>query len=342
MSEANIVLPPLAAAEWQILWCVLGSALVALAYGLFMVWKVLACDPGTAAMQRVAKAIEDGAMAYLRRQIKVMWMFILIIFVGLYMMYSNLYQGNTQLALGVALAFLAGVMASYGAGYVGMWLAVKGNVRTAAAAMVSFPRAMEVAFNAGTVSGMFTVGFGLLGATIIFLIFRESAMRVLVGFGFGGSLAALFLRVGGGIYTKAADIGADLVGKIEAGIPEDDPRNAAVIADNVGDNVGDCAGVAADLFETYAVTAVAVMILAAYALSEKDFTDLYGAMAGAFAMKLIIFALILRAVGVFSSILGIVAVRVPPGKMLDPMRPINIGYMTSAAASVVGFFIVNW
>ena len=189
---------------------------------------------------------------------------------------------------------------------------------------------------------MFTVGFGLLGATIIFLVFQENAMKVLIGFGFGGSLAALFMRVGGGIYTKAADVGGDLVGKMEAGIPEDDPRNAATIADNVGDNVGDCAGMAADVFESYEVTLVAAIILAAYALSEKDFTDLYGAMAGAFAMKLIIFALILRAVGVFSSILGILAVRVPPGKMLDPMRPINIGYMTSAIASVIGFFIVNW
>ncbi len=168
-------------------------------------------------------------------------------------------------------------------------------------------------------------------------------MKVLVGFGFGGSLAALFMRVGGGIYTKAADVGGDLVGKVEAGIPEDDPRNAATIADNVGDNVGDCAGMAADVFESYEVTLVAAIILAAYALSDKDFLALYGAGAGAFAMKLIIFALILRAVGVFSSILGILAVRVPAGTaMKDPMRPINAGYMTSAAASVVGFFIVNY
>ena len=196
-----------------------------------------------------------------------------------------------------------------------MRLAVKGNVRSANAALTSFKDAMEIAFKAGGVSGMFTVGFGLLGATIIFLIFQENAMKVLVGFGFGGSLAALFMRVGGGIYTKAADVGGDLVGKVEAGIPEDDPRNAATIADNVGDNVGDCAGMAADVFESYEVTLVAAIILAAYALSEKDFTDLYGgAMAGAFAMKLIIFALILRAVGVFSSILGIMAVRVPPGR----------------------------
>ena len=340
MSEANIVLPPLSATEWKILWSVLGSALVALGYGFYMVWKVLSCDPGNAAMQRVAKAIEDGAMAYLRRQIKVMWMFILVIFVGLYMMYSNLYQGNTQLALGVALAFLAGVFASYGAGYVGMWLAVKGNVRTAAAAMISFPRAMEVAFNAGTVSGMFTVGFGLLGATIIFLIFRESAMRVLVGFGFGGSLAALFLRVGGGIYTKAADIGADLVGKIEAGIPEDDPRNAAVIADNVGDNVGDCAGMAADVFESYEVTLVAAIILAAASLATPQFQAAYGSYASAFTLKLILFPLIIRAVGVFASILGTLSVRLKEGEQ-DPMRPIITGYWVSSISALVGIAIAN-
>lgn len=340
MSEANIVLPPLSATEWRILWGVLGSALVALAYGFYMVWKVLSCDPGNAAMQRVAKAIEDGAMAYLRRQIKIMWPFILIIFVGLYLMYTNLYLGNTSLALGVSLAFLAGVMASYGAGYVGMWLAVKGNVRTAAAAMVSFPRAMEVAFNAGTVSGMFTVGFGLLGATIIFLIFRESAMRVLVGFGFGGSLAALFLRVGGGIFTKAADIGADLVGKIEVGIPEDDPRNAAVIADNVGDNVGDCAGMAADVFESYEVTLVAALILAASTLMTPEFQAAYGSQSSAFALKLILFPLIIRAVGVFASILGTLSVRLKEGEQ-DPMRPITTGYWVSSASAIVGIAIAN-
>ena len=164
-----------------------------------------------------------------------------------------------------------GVSASYGAGYVGMWLAVKGNVRSANAALTSFKDAMELAFKAGGVSGMFTVGLGLLGATIIFLVFRENAMKVLVGFGFGGSLAALFMRVGGGIYTKAADVGGDLVGKVEAGSPEDDPRNAATIADNVGDNVGDCAGMAADVFESYEVTLVAAIILAAYALQREGF-----------------------------------------------------------------------
>src|ERR1700719_4637687 len=342
MSESNIVLPTLTSGQVMILWLVLGSARVALAYGVVLIRVVLAADPGPKSMTDVSDAIELGAMAYLGRQVKTMIWFVGAIFIALFFMYRNVYDG-LYLPLGISIAFLMGVAASYGAGYVGMWLAVKGNVRSANAALTSFKDAMELAFKAGGVSGMFTVGLGLMGATVIFLIYQQDAMKVLVGFGFGGSLAALFMRVGGGIFTKAADVGGDLVGKIEAGIPEDDPRNAATIADNVGDNVGDCAGMAADVFESYEVTLVAAIILAAYALSEKDFTDLYpGAMAGAFAMKLIIFALILRAVGVFSSILGIVAVRVPPGKMLDAMRPINIGYMTSAIASVVGFFIVNW
>jgi K(+)-stimulated pyrophosphate-energized sodium pump len=340
MSEANIVLPPLTSTEWAILWSVLGSAFVALAYGLFMVWKVLACDPGTEAMQKVAKAIEEGAMAYLRRQIKVMIWFIIVIAIGLFLMYRSLYQGETGMAWGVAAAFLAGVLASYGAGYVGMWLAVKGNVRTAAAALHSFPKAMEVAFNAGTVSGMFTVGFGLLGATLIFLIYKEQAMRILVGFGFGGSLAALFLRVGGGIYTKAADIGADLVGKVEAGIPEDDSRNAAVIADNVGDNVGDCAGMAADVFESYEVTLVAAIILAAATLATPQFRATYGNDALAFGMKLILFPLLIRAVGVFASIIGTLSVRLKPGE-LDPMRPITTGFWVSSLAALVGVAIMN-
>ncbi len=344
MNEANIVLPALTSLEWNILWAVLGSAFVALAYGAYMVWKVLRCDAGTPAMQKVAQAIEEGAMAYLRRQIKVMVWFILAITIALYLMYSHLYANGTGMAhwlpLGVALAFLAGVMASYGAGYVGMWLAVKGNVRTAAAAMVSFPKAMEVAFDAGTVSGMFTVGFGLMGATLIFLVFREQAMRVLVGFGFGGSLAALFLRVGGGIYTKAADIGADLVGKIEAGIPEDDPRNAAVIADNVGDNVGDCAGMAADVFESYEVTLVAAIILAAATLATPQFITKYGAKASMFALKLILFPLLIRAVGVFASIAGTMSVRLKPGEQ-DPMKPITMGYWISSGAALIGIAAVN-
>jgi K(+)-stimulated pyrophosphate-energized sodium pump len=342
MSESSIVLPSLTSGQMLILWLVLLSALASLGYGLYLVRIVLAASPGAKSLTDVADAIEEGAMAYLRRQVRTMRWFVAAITIGLFFMYRHVYSGWT-LPIGISVAFLMGVSASYGAGFVGMWLAVKGNVRSANAALTGFKEAMELAFKAGGVSGMFTVGLGLLGATIIFLIFRQDAMKVLVGFGFGGSLAALFMRVGGGIFTKAADVGGDLVGKVEAGIPEDDPRNAATIADNVGDNVGDCAGMAADVFESYEVTLVAAIILAAYAIGEKDFIAIYGAAAGAFAMKLIIFALILRAVGVFSSILGIMAVRVPAGStMRDPMRPINMGYMTSAAASVVGFFIVNY
>jgi K(+)-stimulated pyrophosphate-energized sodium pump len=343
MSESNLILPGLSGNQVLILWLVLISALVALGYGLYLVRIVLQASPGPKSMTDVADAIEQGAMAYLRRQVRTMIWFVIAITIALFLMYRSVYPDRLDLSLGIAIAFLMGVSASYGAGFVGMWLAVKGNVRSANAALSSFKDSMELAFKAGGVSGMFTVGLGLLGATIIFLIFRQDAMRVLVGFGFGGSLAALFMRVGGGIYTKAADVGGDLVGKVEAGIPEDDPRNAATIADNVGDNVGDCAGMAADVFESYEVTLVAAIILAAYAIGEKDFVAAYGSNAGFFAMKLIMFALILRGVGVFSSIIGIMAVRVPAGTtMRDPMRPISQGYMTSAVASVIGFFVVNY
>ncbi|HYB92100.1 MAG TPA: sodium-translocating pyrophosphatase [Candidatus Binataceae bacterium] len=342
MSEANIVLPALSSGQVLILWLILVSAVVGLGYGLLLVRTVLAAPAGPKSMTDVSDAVEQGAMAYLRRQISTMIFFVVAIFLALFFMYRGVYH-DLRLSLGIAVAFLMGVSASYFAGFVGMWLAVKGNVRSANAALTSFKSAMELAFKAGGVSGMFTVGLGLLGATIIFLVYQQDAMKVLVGFGFGGSLAALFMRVGGGIYTKAADVGGDLVGKVEKDLPEDDPRNAATIADNVGDNVGDCAGMAADVFESYEVTLVAAIILAAYALSEKDFVAAYGQYAGAFAMRLIIFALILRAVGVFSSILGILAVRVPAGStMRDPMRPINMGYMTSAVASIAGFFVVNY
>src|SRR5579864_2072564 len=341
MSESAITLPPFGGLESLLLWLVLAAAAAALLYGWWLSVRVLRRSAGPASMQSVAAAIQEGARAYLTRQFRTMALFIVLITIALYVLYRPIYT-NPALAIGIAIAFLGGCLASYGAGSVGMYLAVRGNVRTAHAATRSFREALETAFQAGTVSGMFTVGLGLLGATIIFVIFRGDATRVLIGFGFGGSLVASFMRIGGGIYTKAADVGADLVGKVEAGIPEDDPRNPATIADNVGDNVGDCAGMAADVFESYEVTLVAAIILAAYALQESDFIAAYGQYAGAFAVKLIMFALILRGVGVFSSIIGIMAVRVPAGKMLDPMRPINIGYMTSAIASVIGFFAVNY
>jgi K(+)-stimulated pyrophosphate-energized sodium pump len=346
MSEATIALPPFGTSDWTVLWIVFISGWVAIAYGAYLVRRVLAESPGAPSMVKVATAIEAGSMAYLFRQIKTMFPFVVVLALGLFLIYRQIYadaQGAlTYIPIGVALAFLMGVAASYGAGFVGMWLAVKGNVRSANAALTSFKKSMELAFKAGAVSGMFTVAFGLLGATIIFIVFRENATKVLVGFGFGGSLAALFLRVGGGIYTKAADVGGDLVGKVEAGIPEDDPRNPATIADNVGDNVGDCAGMAADVFESYEVTLVAGIILAAAIALDPAFAAAHGEGAAAFGMKLILFPLLLRAVGVFSSILGIMAVRVPEGsEMRDPMRPINVGYWVSSATSVVGFFAVN-
>ena len=342
MSEANIALPALSNGQVLILWLILISAFIGLGYGLILVRTVMKADPGPKSMTDVADAIQTGAMAYMRRQITTMIFFVVAIFIALFLMYHHVYH-DLWLSLGISVAFLMGVSASYGAGYVGMGLAVKGNVRSANAALTSFKGSMELAFKAGGVSGMFTVGLGLLGATIIFLVYQQDAMKVLIGFGFGGSLAALFMRVGGGIYTKAADVGGDLVGKVEQDLPEDDPRNAATIADNVGDNVGDCAGMAADVFESYEVTLVAAIILAAFAVNEPDFQAAYGAFAPMFAMKLIMFAFILRGVGVFSSILGIMAVKVPTGSaMRDPMKPINQGYMVSAVASVIGFFVVNY
>jgi K(+)-stimulated pyrophosphate-energized sodium pump len=342
MSEANIVLPALTNGQVMILWLILVSAFIGIGYGLVLVRTVMKADPGPKAMTDVADAIQTGAMAYLRRQVATMIYFVVVIFFALFFMYRHVYH-DLWLSLGISVAFLMGVSASYFSGFVGMWLAVKGNVRSANAALTSFKGSMELAFKAGGVSGMFTVGLGLIGATLIFLVYQQDAMKVLIGFGFGGSLAALFMRVGGGIYTKAADVGGDLVGKVEQDLPEDDPRNAATIADNVGDNVGDCAGMAADIFESYEVTLVAAIILAAFAVNEADFKAVYGAFSGMFAMKLIMFAFILRGVGVFSSILGIMAVKVPAGTaMRDPMKPIVNGYMVSAVASVIGFFVVNY
>jgi len=343
MSESAITLPQFGPAERILLWVVLASAVVALLYGWYLRRRVLARDPGPASMVSVATAIQEGAMAYLTRQLRTMLLFIAVVTAGLYVMYRPIYAGQPALAVGIAAAFLLGCFASYGAGFVGMTSAVHGNVRVASAARRSYREALQVAFQAGTISGMFTVGLGLLGATIIFMLFRENAMRVLVGFGFGGSLVAAFMRVGGGIYTKAADVGADLVGKVEVGIPEDDPRNAAVIADNVGDNVGDCAGMAADVFESYEVTLVAAIILGAATLLDPDFVARYGGMAaaGGFALKLIIYPLLVRAIGVFGSLIGTWVVRGRDEEIGDPMRPINVGFWTAAGVSVIGFGLVN-
>ncbi|MEI7833609.1 MAG: sodium-translocating pyrophosphatase, partial [bacterium] len=318
------------------------------------VWlkKTMAVDPGNERMQGVAAAVQEGAMAYLSRQVKTMIPLVIVIAIGLFALYYSQYKVLTPdkamtLAIGVAGAFILGVTASYLAGYVGMGVAVRANVRVAAAALTSFKVALETAFQAGAVSGMFTVGLGLLGATITFMIFKSDAMFVLVGFGFGGSLAALFMRVGGGIFTKAADVGADLVGKVEAGIPEDDPRNAATIADNVGDNVGDCAGMAADVFESYEVTLVAAIILAAAVGKTLERFGFGGLTDSAsftymFTLKLVIFALLARAIGVIASIVGVMAVKGKDDPNMNPMTPINTGFMVSAVIASIGFYAVGF
>jgi K(+)-stimulated pyrophosphate-energized sodium pump len=349
---------PFGPAAWLPLFIVLGGAVLALIFGALWWLGTMRHDPGSERMRGVAAAVQEGALAYLARQVKTMAPLVALIGIGLFFLYHSQYAFmeaqhpgiSKLLGFGVAIAFLLGVTASYMAGYVGMGVAVRANVRVAHAALSSFKRALEIAFQAGAVSGMFTVGLGLLGATITFMVFRENAMFVLVGFGFGGSLAALFMRVGGGIFTKAADVGADLVGKVEAGIPEDDPRNAATIADNVGDNVGDCAGMAADVFESYEVTLVAAIILAAAVgstLQIAGFGPVIPAAGAAsftavFTLKLVIYALLVRAVGVVASIAGVLAVRGKDDAKMNPMQPINVGFFTSAIAATLGFAIVAY
>ncbi len=259
-------------------------ALAGLIYAGWLVAQVIGADEGTPRMREVGAAIRQGAKAYLARQFRAI---ILLVFILTGLIWATT-EGTKEVAIGRAAAFFAGAAFSWLVGFVGMSLAVRGNLRVAAAARTSYGGALQLGYRTGTITGMLTDGLGLLGGTLIFMMFGEHAYEVLLGFGFGGTLLALFMRVGGGIYTKAADVGADLVGKVEAGIPEDDPRNAATIADNVGDNVGDCAGMAADIFESYEVTIVAAMILG-YA---------------SFGHKGVIFPLLVRAIGVLGSIIS--------------------------------------
>jgi K(+)-stimulated pyrophosphate-energized sodium pump len=305
--------------------------LIAIGAAVFIWRKTMAVSPGSEKMQAVSQAIREGALAYLKKQIATMIIFVIILAFGLFALYSA--QWGAGLGIGIAFCFVAGVACSYIAGFAGMMMAVSGNTRTAAAALTSYKKALETAFRAGSVAGMVTVGMGLIGATIILFVARENAMKLLVGFGFGGSLAALFMRVGGGIFTKAADVGADLVGKVEAGIPEDDARNPATIADNVGDNVGDCAGMAADIFESYEVTLVAAIILGAATASIFDQPTW---------MRLVLFALMARGAGIIASIFGIAMVRGDDNVDTDPLKPISNGFKWSAGAAAVLTFALAW
>src|SRR5215471_14621116 len=317
------------------------TALLAVAVGFVLMRGVLAEDQGTPTMIEIAKAIQEGALAYLKRQFRTIGYIVIPLALVVFVTSVAVEKPNGDTVLTFAqsgtfrtLAFLAGGLMSGLTGFIGMSLAVRGNVRTAAAAREGkMAPALQVAFRTGGVCGMFCVGLGLIGATTIIMIFQNSSSAILIGFGFGGSLLALFLRVGGGIFTKAADVGADLVGKVEAGIPEDDPRNPATIADNVGDNVGDCAGMAADLFESYEVTLVASIILGVAA-----FRSIYPNDPRKWVLGLL-FPLIARAIGVLASIVGVFAVRAT-SKDKSAMAPINRGFLTAGILTVVGTFLV--
>ena len=298
-------------------------AAIALLMGVIFRQQVLAADTGTDNMRTIGAAVEEGAQAYLARQFKTLGVFVVLVF-GLLLF---LPADTAAIKWGRSGFFVVGALFSACIGYLGMSLAVKTNVRVAAASRhgdAGRAEGMRLAFRTGGVVGMATVGLGLLGASIVVLLYKGDAPKVLEGFGFGAALLAMFMRVGGGIFTKAADVGADLVGKVEAGIPEDDPRNAATIADNVGDNVGDCAGMAADLFESYAVTLVAALILGSVAFGS------YG----------LVYPLIVPAIGAVTALLGVFITKARPGE--SALTAINRGFYIAALISAVLCAAAAW
>ena len=291
---------------------ILGISLAALAIAYALRAQVLTHGEGTEKMKEIAGAIQEGAAAYLARQFRTLSYFVAIVFVLLFAL-----PGDTEIRIGRSIFFLLGAAFSALVGYNGMWLAVRANVRVAEAArQKDSERAVQIAFRTGGVVGMTTVGLGLVGASLVVIIYREQAPAVLEGFGFGAAMLAMFMRVGGGIFTKAADVGADLVGKVEKHIPEDDPRNAATIADNVGDNVGDCAGMAADLFESYAVTLVAALILGKAAFGDAG----------------LIYPLIVPAIGTITAVIGIFLTKLRSTDK-SAMTAINRSFFLSAIIS---------
>ncbi|WP_236796297.1 sodium-translocating pyrophosphatase [Amycolatopsis sp. GM8] len=298
-------------------------ALIALVIGYFLLKEVLAAGQGTAKMQDIAKAVQEGATAYLKRQRNTLSIFGVVVFLLLFALPADDWSER----IGRSIFFLVGAVFSFTIGYLGMWLATRANLRVAAASREDGGRekAMRIAFRTGGAVGMFTVGLGLFGAAVVVLAYTGQAPKVLEGFGFGAALIAMFMRVGGGIFTKAADVGADLVGKVEQGIPEDDPRNAATIADNVGDNVGDCAGMAADLFESYAVMLVAALILGSTAFGASG----------------LIFPLIVPAIGVITAVIGVYITRArsSEGGLVTINRSFYISAVISAVLCAVASFV---
>ena len=317
--------------DTALLWIVVAVAIGALVVGWILRGQVLEAPEGTDKMREIATAVQEGSSAYLRRQFRTIAGFAAVLAIALFFLLPAHSAGTglhseTGIKLGRSVAFVLGAFLSGLTGFTGMWLAVRANVRVANAAReAGYRRALTLAFRAGGVAGMFTVGLGLLGAGLIVLLYAGDAPRVLEGLAFGAALIAMFMRVGGGIFTKAADVGADLVGKVEQNIPEDDPRNAATIADNVGDNVGDCAGMAADLFESYQVTLAAAIILGARRVPQ---------------VKGLVFPLLIMGVGVIVAVAGILAVT-PRSDTEHGQKAINRGFLVSAVLAAAGVFLIS-
>ena len=322
---------------------------------LFVAWFlarwVLARDTGTAAMQKISDAIKEGAEAFLRRQNRTIGLLAVLLAALIFVLYGFVRSHHDfdpvptalTLAFWTTLSFLLGAGCSVFAGYVGMWISIRSNIRTASAARSSLNEALRIALRGGAVSGLLVVSMSLLGVGGLYWLVRrftevppERIPLLIVGYGFGASFVALFAQLGGGIYTKAADVGADLVGKVEAGISEDDPRNPAVIADLVGDNVGDCAGRGADLFESTAAENIGAMILGATlatALGNKGMAFSAG------IVGVMLFPLVARAFGLLASIVGIIIVKTREDQ--DPMQALNRGYYVAATLAVAGFFVAT-